>query len=322
MKIKKIFLGKENESASLTTYVLDDSTETLKGEGRPAVIICPGGGYFSCTDREAEPIAMYFASLGYHSFVLRYTTYYTRTLEMPDLSKPLPKKENTIYPKQIRELGQAMLLIRKNASKWHVDTERIGVCGFSAGGHVAALYSTEFNEPVLTDYLGVDKNDLRPAFAILGYAITDYHLLDADLEKRKNNPMDYHFMKASNVATCGTERPDKNFETKMSAVDHVDSETPPFFIWTTATDPLVNPLHSLELASVLAQNNISYEIHVFDRGTHGLSLASQAAAGSKAQISPVVNQWTNLCAKWLENNFALKLPAVSDFEKMKGEGKN
>ena len=319
MKIKKIFLGKENQSASLTTYVLDDSIETLNGKNRPAVIICPGGGFFTCSDREAEPVAMYFASLGYHAFVLRYTTYFSDTLEMSDLLKTLPKKENTIYPKQIRELGEAMLLIRKNASKWHVDTERIGVCGFSAGGHVAALYSTEFNEPVVTDYLGVDKNDLRPAFAILGYAITDYHLLDADLEKKKNNPMDYHFMKASNVVTCGTEIPDKELETKLSPVDHVDSETPPFFIWTTATDPLVNPLHSLELASILAKNNISYEIHVFDRGTHGLSLASQAAAGSKAQISPVVNQWTNLCAKWLENNFALKLPAVSDFEKMKGK---
>ena len=319
MKIKKIFLGKENESASLTTYVLDDSPEMLKGESRPAVIICPGGGFFTCSDREAEPIAMYFASLGYHSFVLRYTTYFSDTLEMSDLLKTLPKKENTIYPKQIRELGQAMLLIRKNASKWHVDTERIGVCGFSAGGHVAGLYSTQFNKPVLTDYLGVDKNDLRPAFAILGYAITDYHLLDTDLENRKNNPTDYHFMTASNIVTCGTEIPDKELETKLSPVDHVDSDTPPFFIWTTATGPLVNPLHSLELASILAKNNISYEIHVFDRDTHGLSLASQAAAGSKAQISPAVNQWTNLCAKWLENNFALKLPAVSDFEKMKGK---
>ena len=322
MKIKKIFLGKENQSASLTTYVLDDSIETLNGKSRPAVIICPGGGFFTCSDREAEPIAMYFVSLGYHAFVLRYTTYFSDTLEMSDLLKTLPKKENTIYPKQIRELGQAMLLIRKNALKWHVDTERIGVCGFSAGGHVAALYSTEFNEPVLTDYLGVDKNDLRPAFGILGYPITDYHLLDADLEKRKNNLTDYHFMTASNIVTCGTEIPDKELETKLSPVDHVDSETPPFFIWTTATDPLVNPLHSLELASILAQNNISYEIHIFDQGSHGLSLASQAAASSKSQISSVVSQWTNLCARWLERNFGLELPELDDFEKMKMKEEN
>ena len=322
MKVEKIYLDKESESATLTTYVLDDSPEMLKGKNRPAIIICPGGGYFSCSDREAEPVALYFASIGYHAFVLKYTTYNNGPLEMPDLSRPLPKKEISIYPRQIRELGQAMLLIRKNASKWHVDTERIGVCGFSAGGHVAGLYSTQFNEPVLTDYLGASKNDLRPAFAILGYAITDYHLLDADLERKKNNPMDYHFMKASNVATCGTEVPDKELETKLSPVDHIDSETPPFFIWTTATDPLVTPLHSLKLATVLAENNISYEIHIFDQGSHGLSLASQAAASSKSQISSVVSQWTNLCARWLERNFGLKLPELDDFEKMKMEGKN
>lgn len=322
MDIQEIYLGKEKDSATLTTYILDDSKEMLKGKSRPAIIICPGGGYFSCSDREAEPIALYFSSLGYHTFVLRYTTYNKGPLEMPDLSKPLPKKDISIYPRQIRELGQAMLLIRKNASKWHIDTERIGVCGFSAGGHLAGLYSTQFNEPVLTDYLGVDKNYLRPAFAILGYAITDYHLLDADLEKKKNSPMDYNFMKASNVATCGKEFPDRDLETKLSPVDHIDSETPPFFIWTTATDSLVTPIHSLKLATALAQNNISYEIHIFDEGSHGLSLASQAAASSESQISPIVNQWTDLCAQWLERNFGLKLPELSDFEKMKLKEKN
>ncbi|WEV70483.1 alpha/beta hydrolase [Lactobacillus sp. ESL0785] len=316
MQIKKFNLNKNNPDVTLTAYLLDDSHEMLKGTPRPALIICPGGGYFSCSDREAEPVAMYFANQGYHTFVLRYTTYAKGSLAMPDLSKPLPEKKESQYPKQIRELGQSMLLIRKNAEKWHIDSKRIGVCGFSAGGHVAALYSTVFNEPVLTDYLGATAKELRPAATILGYAITDYHLLDQDVKAKKNSPMDYAFMKASNVAFLGQEFPDEETEWKVSPVDHVDTDTPPFFIWTTATDPLVTPINSLNLAKVLAEHKVPYEIHIFGEGGHGLSLGTQAVAEAKSQINPKVGQWTTLCTKWLEKYFALDLPEKSDFEKM------
>lgn len=317
MKVEQFNLDKDKPNVTLTTYVLDDSPETLNGKPRPAIIICPGGGFFSCTDREAEPVAMYFASMGYHSFVLRYSTYFSHGLEMPDLSKPLPLKKETIYPKQIRQLGQAMLLIKRNAKKWHVNPDQIGVCGFSAGGQVASLYATRYNEAVLTDYLNASSQQLRPAFAIIGYALTDYHLLDQQLRARKDSPGEYAFMKASNVAYAGVEFPDKELESEISPVDHVDSETPPFFIWTTATDPLISPLNSLHMASRLAENNIPYEIHVFGEGTHGLSLATQAVADSKSQIEPIVGQWTTLCTKWLEKRFALDLPAKSPFEEMK-----
>lgn len=322
MKIKKIQLDQENLLITLTTYVLDDSPEMMNGKPRPAVIICPGGGFFSCSDREAEPVAMYFASLGYHSFVLRYSTYFTGGLEMPDLSKPLPLKKESIYPNQIRQLGQAMLVVKKNAEKWLIDPEKIGVCGFSAGGHVASLYATRYNEPVLTDYLKASAKDLKPAFSVIGYALTDYHLFDADLRNKKNSPMDYAFMKASNVAYAGVEFPDENLESEISPVDHVDSDTPPFFIWATATDPLVSPIHSLRMAEALAEHKIPYEIHVFGEGGHGLSLSSQAVAGAKSDINSTVAEWTNMCAKWLEKNFALDLPAKSAFEIMKEKEEN
>lgn len=317
MKIEQTTLEVDGSNAELTGYILDDSAEMLKGKPRPAVIICPGGGYFSCSDREGEPVAMYFASLGYQAFVLRYTTYANGGLEMPDLSKPLPPHENDIFPKQIRQLGKAVLTVKEHAEEWHVDAGKVMVCGFSAGGHVAALYATRYDEPVLMDYLHASEEQLRPAAAIVGYPLTDYALLEKDLEAKKDtSPMDYAFMKASNVAFLGMESPDDELIEEVSAVRHVDSKTPPFFIWTTATDPLVNPVHSLSMAVALANQGIPYEIHVFGNGMHGLSLASQASAESQSQIKPDVSQWTEACAVWMKKNFPLDLPALGDFEKM------
>lgn len=314
MKIEKFNLDKQNLDVTLTAYLLDDSPEMLNGKPRPGIIICPGGGFFNCSDREAEPVAMYLVNLGYDAFVLRYTTYFSGSLQMPDLSKPLPVNTEKIYPKQIRELGQAMLLVRKNAKKWKVDPNKVGICGFSAGGHVAALYATRFNEPVLKNYFQVDSKYLRPAVVVIGYALTDYHFLDNTVRKMKSRPMDYNFMKASNVAYLGTEFPSYSLEEKVSPVNHVDSDTPPFFIWATATDPLVSPIHSLKMAKALAENKIPYEIHLFGEGGHGLSLASQATAQSKTQIEPIVSVWTELCSKWLEKNLPISLPKADKYE--------
>ena len=125
MKTEVIKLYENREDVTLTTYVLEDSPEMLAGKSRPAILICPGGGYMSCSDREAEPIAMKFASMGYHTFVLRYSTYMGGNAGgFPDISKPLPVKEECLYPTQMREIGQAMLIIREHAKAWKVDADR------------------------------------------------------------------------------------------------------------------------------------------------------------------------------------------------------
>lgn len=130
MKTEVIKLYENREDVTLTTYVLQDSPEMLAGGKRPAILICPGGGYMSCSDREAEPIAMKFASMGYHTFVLRYSTYSGGKADgFPDVSKPLEVKEACLYPTQMREIGKAMLMIREHAEEWLVDVNRIAVYG-------------------------------------------------------------------------------------------------------------------------------------------------------------------------------------------------
>lgn len=320
MEINKIQLDDQNPNVTLTTYLLNDSPELLDGKPRPAILICPGGGYFSCSDREAEPIALEFAAKGYHAFVLHYTTYNDGEMGLPDLSGSLPIKQDRTYPKQLRDLGQAMLKIKEQATNWKVDPDQIILCGFSAGGHNVALYATNWNKPLLVDYFQVDPKQLQPRAVILGYALTDYVFLEADLAA-KNNPMDVSFMHASNTAFLGTEKPTQVQLEAVSPTQQVDAQTPPMFIWCTATDPLVSPQHSLKMATALAEKNIPFELHIFSDGPHGLSLATAATSQAKTQIYPEVATWTTSCQAWLEKFLALPLEELTDFEKFVKEQK-
>ena len=124
MKTEVIRLKEGREDVTLTTYVLQDSPDLLAGKSRPAILICPGGGYFNCSDREAEPIALRFAGMGYHCFVLRYSTYCRGEGFFPDLSKlPEPRKED-LHPTPMNEIGMAMRLICERAEEWR-DCQRL-----------------------------------------------------------------------------------------------------------------------------------------------------------------------------------------------------
>lgn len=195
--ITEVFnLYEEREDVTLTTYVLADRGEMRAQGKRPAVLICPGGAYLALTDREGEPVALAFASMGYHAFVLRYSNYMEGKNYMPDIAKGLAFKENLIFPRHMREIGLAMLLISEHSNDWLVDVNRIAVCGFSAGGHNVAMYSVYWDKPIITDYLGVSKELLRPAAMILGYPLTDYVTFEQDgvlaeknLKKRFGRPL-------------------------------------------------------------------------------------------------------------------------------------
>ena len=115
------------EGAALYIYMLDDSQE-IGFHKRPVVIVCPGGGYEMTSDREAEIVAMQFCAMGYHAAVLRYSV------------------APAVFPASLLELGKSVQTMRRNAEKWHVDAEKIVICGFSAGGHLAGSYGTVWAE--------------------------------------------------------------------------------------------------------------------------------------------------------------------------------
>lgn len=229
--------------------------ELLKEKARPAVLICPGGGYFSCSDREAEPVAFAFAAMGYHTFVLRYSVYGQDAFAMR--LKDLPVRPESVHPNPVRDIGRAMLKIKERATEWHVDSDRIAICGFSAGAHNCAMYATYWATPMLTDYFQVEAEKLRPAAAILGYCLSDYVYMKEKTAAR--TPLDREFFAGSNIAFLGGDQSDEKLD-EVSPARHVNENNPPTYLWATAADKMVPVQHSPRMAQALADHRISFEL--------------------------------------------------------------
>ncbi len=300
---EKIQLYENRSDVTLTTYVLDDSAEMLNGKKRPAVLVCPGGAYLGCSDREAEPVALRFAAMGYHAFVLRYSTYFEGQFGFPSPGE-MAVNPNSVHPAPMRDIGKAFLTIRDHAEAWLVDMDKIAICGFSAGGHNCAMYATHWHRPIMTDHLGVVAADLKPAAAIVGYPIGDYHIMFGEI----TDPVGQEISNAASIAFLGTTTPSNDLLDAVSPVLHITQETPPMFIWATAADELVPVENSTSLANGLARQGVPFEIHIFEEGMHGLSLADQATAGGLANLEPDVAKWIGLAEAWLKKRFALELP--------------
>lgn len=138
---QELFTLNAKRNVTLTSYLLDVGGEFSYIPKRPAILVLPGGGYLSCSDREADPVALAYLEAGYHAFVLRYSV-----------------GEDAVWPNPLEDYEQAMALIRSHAEEWHIYDDKIAVIGFSAGGHLAACAATMSND--------------RPNAAILGYAVT------------------------------------------------------------------------------------------------------------------------------------------------------
>lgn len=137
MKIEKIVLNEER-NVSLTAYIPDISNEMPNMKEKPGVLVFPGGGYSFCSDREAEPVAFEFIAKGYNAFILRYSL-----------------NENSKFPTPLNDAVEALKIIRSKATEWSTIPDKIAVCGFSAGGHLAAALST--------------MSTVKPNACILGY---------------------------------------------------------------------------------------------------------------------------------------------------------
>ena len=302
MFIEKIKLYEDREDVTLTTYVIGQEPELSIQGNRPAIIICPGGAYQFCSDREAEPVALRFAAMGYHAFVLKYSVYGEGKSTNWDNKSEMSEKPHCIHPNPMRELGKSMLIIRENADKWRVDTEKIAICGFSAGGHNVAMYGVNWDKPILTDYFNVDKYMLKPAAMILSYPVIDF-LYMKEVKKDENSK---RLLEIMNVAIAGTKNPSNELCKELSPNLFVNENTPPTFIWATANDNTVNVEQSLKMAYALAEKKIPFEIHIFENGLHGISLATRATASAKGHINLDALKWVELAENWLNKKFEIK----------------
>jgi len=303
--IQTITLYENRDDVTLTTYVLDDSPEMLNGKKRPGVLICPGGGYLGCSDREAEPVALRFAAMGYHAFVLRYSTYGNGApfAQVPaeSVSEVNP---NSVHPGPVRDIGRAFLELHAHADEWLLDVEKIAICGFSAGGHNCAMYSVYWNDPLITEHFGEDAEKFRPAAAILGYAMCDYRLRFGEVPDEGIRAL----TDAVSIAFLGTTSPSDALLEEVSPVLHITENTPPIFLWSTFEDGLVLAENSTRMGTALAQAGIPFELHIFEGGGHGLSLANQATAAYEGHLERDAAKWIELVEAWLKRHIALPVP--------------
>lgn len=269
IKLDEIFNGlkEKGQGALLQTYIPDNSSEIEIGRRRPTIIICPGGAYSFASDREAEPVALRFVAKGYNAFVLRYSV--------------APHR----YPQQLLELSATVAYVRRNAEAFHVDEEKIAVCGFSAGGHLAGSLGVLWQEPFIAQTLGINAGENRPDRVILGYPV----ITGGEFAHR-----------GSFDNLLGQEA-SQEARDQLSLEQLVSPSTPPTFIWHTFEDTAVPVNNSLIFAEALKAYEIPFELHIYTKGGHGLSLCDETTAGPEhpGLINPQAATWVKLVTEWM-----------------------
>lgn len=281
MLIQSIHLREATEAVHLDAYLLHNSAEFQTDQPRPAVIVCPGGGYLFTSDREAEPIAMRFLAQGYHAFVLRYSV-------------------NTLFPQPMLDLAKAIATVRDHAAEWQIDPKRIAICGFSAGGHLCAALGVFWDKPFLYEPLGVTAAQIEPNALILGYPLIDLPLVAPAVVQVPGESEPVSIGEVLLERTLGSRRPAQADLDRYRLDLHVSALTPPTFLWHTADDELVPARNALLFATALAEQNVPYELHIFDHGVHGLALADEVTEAQARFISPHCQIWMELAIKWLK----------------------
>lgn len=253
---------------NLFTYFLDSSIEMRPNEKRPVILMCPGGGYEMTSDREAEPMAMQFLAMGYHVAVLRYSVCPIR------------------YPAALLQVAESVLYLKEHADEYHIDPEKIVVQGCSAGGHLAANYGIAWNSPFLTKLMGMenDPEQLCVAGLLLCYPVI------TSGEKA-------HEESFRNL--LGEQYEEKKEE--LSLENQVTPDTPPTFLWHTATDETVPVENSLYFFQACLQQGVSAELHIYPVGGHGLSLANEETCRANGiGVQKECQSWIGLAQTWLE----------------------
>jgi acetyl esterase/lipase len=224
----------------------------------PAIIVAPGGSYLRlASNHEGRQVANYLNSLGVAAFVLRY--------------RLGPRYH---HPIELGDAQRAIQLVRSKAADWRLDPTRIGIMGFSAGGHLAMSASTHF---ATTD--GVSS---RPDIAILGYPVIS---------------MTESWTHAGSRTALLGASPDPQVAASLSGEKAVTRDTPPTFIFQTTDDATVPAENSVYYYLALRKAGVPAEMHIFEHGAHGLGLA---------MADPALAEWTKLLTNWLRGRGILK----------------
>ena len=236
---------------------------------RPAVIICPGGGYDFCSAREGIPVAARFAGYGVQAFVLRY-----------HCQQP--------FPADLLEVAAAVAYVRSHAAEFEVDPARIAVLGFSAGAHLAGSLAVYAGRPLITDMFG---DAARPDAQILCYPVISAG----------------EFAHRGSIVNLIGEKDGNQYDNPradaVSLEKQVTPETPPCFLWHTSDDNCVPVQNAVLYMGALASAGVPFEAHIYPHGAHGLSLADETTARDEWHLNDVCTPWFSACIAWIRRGF-------------------
>ncbi len=265
-------LGEDGKDPILQTFLPYNMVEMKRqNQKRPCLVICPGGGYSMCSERESEVIGTHFLPDGFNVFILQYSV--------------LPHR----FPSQLLEVAAVMELIKENADNWNCDTEHIAIMGFSAGGHLAAHYTNAYNCP---EVRAVFPESKRVDASVLCYPVITA------------NPEKAHIDSIKNVS--GSEEITEDIIEKFSCEKLVSEDTPPAFLWHTAPDTCVPVENTLMYAAALSKYNIPFEVHIYPFGGHGLGTADRQSCDELPAKVTRNRVWLDDARKWLKLIFDLK----------------
>lgn len=256
-------------SVPLSCYLPDAAPRTYFPNNRPAIIVLPGGGYGMTYPGEGEPIALDYLARGFCAFVLDYSVYPAR------------------FPQALIEALVAIRFVRENAKEYGIDPNRIVICGFSAGGHLAACTGTLWNHACLDEYLAKDRAMYRPNAMVLAYPVIN-------LASHKGSFLNLFSQKEEELTP--------EVQNLLNLEKQVSKETPPTFLWHTTSDSTVPSKASLEFALALAEKKIPYEIRVWSGDRHGTGLGNYVTEPKSTPLAP------HQCATWVQDsvNFIFK----------------
>jgi len=239
-----------------------------KNQSGTGVIVAPGGGYvFLATNHEGRQVANWFNAMGLAAFVLKY--------------RLGPRYH---HPIELGDAQRAIRLVRARASEFHVRPDRIGMMGFSAGGHLASTAATHFDNGDSGAPDPIDRAGSRPDFLILAYPVIT---------------MEPPFAHEGSVHALLSDHPDPTLVELLSNEKHVTAQTPPTFLFTTSDDNVVPVENSVEFYTALHKAGVPAEIHIFARGPHGVGLDL---------ADPSLGEWPKLLENWMHAQGLLTAP--------------
>ncbi len=247
----------------------DEDTPQLRVYRSPAdratgagIVVCPGGGYqVLASDHEGQQVARWLNTIGVTAFVLKYRL-------GPRYRHPIP----------LQDAQRALRHVRSNADEYGVAADRIGIMGFSAGGHLAATAATHFDDGDASSTDPVARASCRPDFVVLGYPVISFQDDTTHGGSRKN--------------LLG-EAPDPELVELLSNEKQVTSETPPAFLFHTGEDSAVPVQNSLKFYTACVRAGVPAELHIYQFGPHGVGLA---------EGDPVGTSWKDRLADWLRTS--------------------